>query len=439
MRTRIGTQDCRGNTVMSRIARRNVVPVNQITPLTYRDGVTYIQMLNELSEYVKSILHPSLQHTVDQFVSDVEKQMDKHHDQYVDGVQEFQRIHDAFMSDVNAKLIALNDGAVSDLVQDDTSLLRTTLATLFVDREDFTTFSGQLRNDFDALQLRNTAFQDTMSTYVEKSVHDLQQQIAVLPIELFGYVADDPTTHHKALQEGLNESSSSHRPLKLADDSRLTLHGPITIESNTHLIGSNAHLHWESVGDWQANGNDHLWMMYGKNTENVLLENFTVTFDGGAHRFHRGINITHSNNVTYRGITVDALTRQAGRLPIRDGGSQVGAGFDANGNGLSLLEGTNYVMENCTVKNFGHPYYIGHSENIRLTNLLAVTYRTGMALIHVKNVVMENSVFHTRDMSHLDHHGGMGVLIESTRGHGSTDNRRYDNVVIRDSVYRVCG
>src|SRR5699024_12856368 len=69
-------------------------------------------------------------------------------------------------------------------------------------------------------------------------------------------------------------------------------------------------------------------------------------------------------NVTYRGITVDALTRQAGRLPIRDGGTQVGAGFDANGNGLSLLEGVNYVMEDCTVKNFGHPYYIGHSENI---------------------------------------------------------------------------
>lgn len=120
---------------MSRIARRNIVPVNQITPLTYRDGVTYIQMLTELSEYVKSILHPSLQHTVDQLVADVETQMDQHHDQYVDGVHEFQRIHDAFMSDVNAKLIALNDGASADLIRDSSSLLSQVLRDLFVDQE----------------------------------------------------------------------------------------------------------------------------------------------------------------------------------------------------------------------------------------------------------------------------------------------------------------
>ena len=133
---------------MSRIARRNVVPVNQITPLTYRDGVTYIQMLTELSEYIQSILHPSLQHTVDQLVSDVETQMGKHHDQYVDGVQEFQRIHDAFMSDVNAKLMALNDGAVSDLAEDDTSLLGKVLRGIFSSHEDFTEYQASIDSKF---------------------------------------------------------------------------------------------------------------------------------------------------------------------------------------------------------------------------------------------------------------------------------------------------
>src|SRR5699024_9183662 len=120
---------------MSRITRRSIIPVNQITPLTYRDGVTYIQLLTELAEYIKTVLHPSLQHTVDQLVTDVEAQIDKAHDRYVDGVQEFQRIHDAFMSDVNAKLIALNDHAASDLVVDDTSLLSQVLRDVFVQTE----------------------------------------------------------------------------------------------------------------------------------------------------------------------------------------------------------------------------------------------------------------------------------------------------------------
>ena len=143
---------------MSRIARRNIVPVNQITPLTYRDGVTYIQMLNELSEYVKSILHPSLQHTVDQLVADVEAQMDKHHDQYVDGVQEFQRIHDAFMSDVNAHLIALSDGATADLVKDDTSLLSQTLREVFATSQDVSDVASTVENlnDRVALQFNTT-------------------------------------------------------------------------------------------------------------------------------------------------------------------------------------------------------------------------------------------------------------------------------------------
>src|SRR5699024_4024385 len=122
---------------MSRITRRSIIPVNQITPLTYRDGVTYIQLLTELSHYIKTVLHPSLQHTVDQLVADVEAQIDKAHDQYVDGVQEFQRIHDAFMSDVNASLIALNDGAVTDLVNDDTSRVGSALRETFSDRQSF--------------------------------------------------------------------------------------------------------------------------------------------------------------------------------------------------------------------------------------------------------------------------------------------------------------
>lgn len=163
---------------MSRIARRNIVPVNQITPLTYRDGVTYIQMLTELSEYVKSILHPSLQHTVDQLVSEVEAQMDKHHDQYVDGVQEFQRIHDAFMSDVNAKLIALNDGAMSDVVKDESSLLSKTLFGMFASQQQLHDETSSVRHDMSLLE-------STLSANADRFKNDMTGQFDNLETEVY--------------------------------------------------------------------------------------------------------------------------------------------------------------------------------------------------------------------------------------------------------------
>jgi hypothetical protein len=168
---------------MSRITRRTVVPVNQITPLTYRDGVTYIQMLTELSEYVKSILHPSLQHTVDELVSEVEKQMDQHHDQYVEGVQEFQRIHDAFMSDVNASLIALNDGAVSDLVKDETSRLGEVLRELFPSHEVLDTTVTAVRNEMSLLESQTNETISTLSDTVDDNADEIHGRLSQHSLE----------------------------------------------------------------------------------------------------------------------------------------------------------------------------------------------------------------------------------------------------------------
>src|SRR5699024_9724557 len=158
---------------MSRITRRSVIPVNQITPLTYRDGVTYIQLLTELSDYVKTVLHPSLQHTVDQLVSDVEAQIDKAHDRYVEGVQEFQRIHDAFMADVNASLIALNDGAVSDLVKDETSRLGEVLRELFPSHELLDTTVTAVRNEMSLLESKTNDKLSALSETVDGNVDEI--------------------------------------------------------------------------------------------------------------------------------------------------------------------------------------------------------------------------------------------------------------------------
>lgn len=96
--------------------------VQQVQPFTYRDGITFLELLERLSTHVKDVLEPSLKSVVDDLVEQFTTEMGEHRDSYVEGVEEFQRIHDAFMSDVNAHLMALNDGAVTDLVNDETSL-----------------------------------------------------------------------------------------------------------------------------------------------------------------------------------------------------------------------------------------------------------------------------------------------------------------------------
>lgn len=108
--------------------------LSQITPLTYRDGETYVSLLWRLFTHIREELHPSLEKSFDQLIDRLEDEMDIAHQQFVDGVEEFQRIHDAFMEDVEASLRALNDTAVADLAGDEDSYLGSTLRDLFITR-----------------------------------------------------------------------------------------------------------------------------------------------------------------------------------------------------------------------------------------------------------------------------------------------------------------
>lgn len=159
------------------------IPVPEVAPLTYRDGVTHLELVYELSEYLKKILHPSLQSTVDQVVADAERLLSEANAQYVDGVQEFQRIHDAFMSDVNASLIALNDGAVSDLVNDETSRLGVVLRELFPSHELLDTTVTAVRNEMSLLESKTNEKVSELTDTVDGNVHEIQGRLSQNSLE----------------------------------------------------------------------------------------------------------------------------------------------------------------------------------------------------------------------------------------------------------------
>lgn len=139
--------------------------LSDITPVTYRDGESYASLLWRLFKHITEVLNPELETSFRELITQLETEMEKAEHQYVDGVQEFQRIHDAFMADVNAHLIALNDGAVSDLVNDDTSMLGETLRAIFPDNETFDAFKVNINEQHQALADDVDTFkQDTNTT-----------------------------------------------------------------------------------------------------------------------------------------------------------------------------------------------------------------------------------------------------------------------------------
>ena len=107
------------------------LPIAHLEPFPYHKGELYVELLDRLAKYVTQQLHPNLRETVEHVVEEMEHVIADTHAKYVDGIQDFQRIHDAFMTDVNSALMALNDQAVTDLVQDPGSALGGVLAETY--------------------------------------------------------------------------------------------------------------------------------------------------------------------------------------------------------------------------------------------------------------------------------------------------------------------
>jgi hypothetical protein len=352
---------------MSRIARRNIVPVSQITPLTYRDGVTYIQMLTELSEYVKSILHPSLQRTVDELVSDVEAQMDQHHDQYVDGVQEFQRIHDAFMSDVNASLIALNDGAASDLVHDETSLLGKTLRSVFTDRASFNDLSDTMEfrhsQHVDETRIQLDSINENIVNAVDGVNHEIRLR-SVTPQD-YGAVGDGVTDDTEALHQFFDA---------LGNDDNIS-HGfiPDGVYWYTQEINLTGHTSSFSVTGASKHGT-------------VLL------FRGTGTPF-MGQDV---HDCDFRNFTIDAGRAQTGNIT----------------HGISFRRPNRLVIDNVHIQNYGNSSMLLFNENvdgnehgnITINNTSADgggVANNGLNIVNLSNVIgVNNTAYNGGTASH---------------------------------------
>lgn len=104
---------------------RGFVPVNNVTPFTYRDGASYLEILECLSQYVKE-LAPDISTKLGQIVAQFSEELQSTKD-------DWEAKWAAFMVDVTAELAALNDAAMAGLILDGLSATRVALQSVLND------------------------------------------------------------------------------------------------------------------------------------------------------------------------------------------------------------------------------------------------------------------------------------------------------------------
>lgn len=252
-------------------------PVHQVTPFTYRDGYTYLELLHALRDYVKDQLHPDLQKSLNTLVAEFERQFAESLDKYVEGTERFQQIHDAFMSDVKSNMKALNDEAVSELVLSPHSALGSVLHNVFATNTNLTKLSDDVR-------LRSVTPQDYGAT--GDGVTDDTDALHAF----FTALSSDPTVERGFIPHGdylffspidlTSNTKSFHLSGASRDGTRLVYRG------TNEAVGLNAPL-------------------VGVHTTNVTFANFTVDAGYNVTRAAvHGVYFRNPNNVNFDTIHI---------------------------------------------------------------------------------------------------------------------------------------
>lgn len=97
-------------------------PLTQITPFSYRDGMTYAKTLEEFGWYLTESVIPEFNTKMDEILANFQAGITNAETTIINTKAEWQALFDAFMAAINEELAALNDAAVSELVNDPESL-----------------------------------------------------------------------------------------------------------------------------------------------------------------------------------------------------------------------------------------------------------------------------------------------------------------------------
>lgn len=106
-------------------------PLTQITPFSYRDGLTYARMVEDLRTYLNQFVIPALNSQLEEIFADFITGIENAENTIIAEREEWQRLFDAFMGDLTGRLEALNDVAMSNLIKAPSSQTSIALADIY--------------------------------------------------------------------------------------------------------------------------------------------------------------------------------------------------------------------------------------------------------------------------------------------------------------------
>lgn len=98
-----------------------MTPMNNITPLTYRDGITYLKMLETLQYWLEKSVIPGFEGIMDNAFQDYLKGLENAENTVIKENDKWKLLFESFISNFQNEIKALNDVAISELLKNDES------------------------------------------------------------------------------------------------------------------------------------------------------------------------------------------------------------------------------------------------------------------------------------------------------------------------------
>lgn len=119
-----------------------IEPLSQISPFTYRDGSTYLEVLENLLKFLRDDMIPGFNDELQRVYDDFMAGLQNAENTVITTKLEWQALFDAFMADVVSRLEGLNDEAVSNLVNNRESLTGASLYALYLEKNSSRIIAG---------------------------------------------------------------------------------------------------------------------------------------------------------------------------------------------------------------------------------------------------------------------------------------------------------
>lgn len=97
---------------------RRITPIHQITPFTYRDGSTYLEVLNGLRDYVTQVAVPEVHRELNRIIGEFQEALSAAERERETDLSKWREEFDTFMENVTDSLAGLNDEAVAQNILD---------------------------------------------------------------------------------------------------------------------------------------------------------------------------------------------------------------------------------------------------------------------------------------------------------------------------------